>query len=80
MATTLSASVLTVTVSEQIILAGKEQGATLTKKIAGITNIFKRIISVPNSETTLYNTHASVVAGSQFDYDNIKYARITNKE
>ena len=80
MATTVGTSTLTVTLTEAISLAGKDQGATTTKTISSIKSIFKRLVSVGATEVTLYDTHASTVAGSTFDFDNVKYTRITNKD
>ena len=80
MATSLAAKTMKVTITEDITVNKTQQGGTNTIKIAGVTDIFKRIIPVPNSEVSLYTTHASVVSGSQFDVDNVKYARITNKD
>tara|TARA_R110000824_G_scaffold352642_1_gene539689 strand:+ start:552 stop:1502 length:951 start_codon:yes stop_codon:yes gene_type:complete len=80
MATSISASTLKVTIEESIMLNKTQQGGKNTMSISNITDIYKRIIPVPNSEITLYDTHASNVAGSTFDVDNVKYARITNKD
>ena len=78
MASTLTAATMTITVVESIALNGKNQGGTTTKTISGVSNVFKRQITCPLDEITLYTTHASAVSGSQFDSDLIKYARITN--
>jgi len=80
MASTLSNATLTVKISESIKLNGIEQGGINTVTMTGINDIFKRIITCPVTETVLYTCHASNVAGSTFDVDNIKYARITNKD
>ena len=80
MATSLKARTLKVKIEEDITLNGRQQGGTNTMSISSITDIYKRIIPVPNSEITLYDTHASNVGGSTFDVDNVKYARITNKD
>ena len=69
---------LTSTITEAITLNGVEQGSTQAKTITGINDCFKRIILVPASETVLYTTDTSAVAGSIFDRDNVKYTRITN--
>ena len=78
MATTLTASTMTVSITESITLNGKNQGGTTTKSISSVSNIFKRQIRCPLDEITLYTTDSSTVGGSQFDSDLIKYARITN--
>ena len=79
MASTLTSATMTVSVTESITLNGKNQGGTTTKSIASVANILKRQIACPSTaEITLYTTADSLVAGSQFDSDLIKYARITN--
>ena len=79
MASTITASRMTISINESIIINGKNQGGTTTKSIASIANVFKRQIVCPStSEITLYTTADSLVAGSQFDSDLIQYARITN--
>ena len=69
---------LVTTITEAVTLNGKDQGGTYTTTITGVNDIFKRIISVPTSEVTLYTSHASVVQGSVFDKDDVKFVRITN--
>ena len=69
---------LTVTISEGLTLNGKAQGGTASKTITGINDVFKRIVTITNSETSLYTTTTASKAGSVFDWDLVKYARITN--
>ena len=69
---------LVTTITEAVTLNGKDQGGTYTTTITGVNDIFKRIISGPTSEVTLYTSHASVVQGSVFDKDDVKFVRITN--
>jgi hypothetical protein len=72
---------LSVTITESVTLSGKDQGDTTTKTLEDIVDVFKRTILVPTTpEIILYNTHASNVAGSTFDYDLLDYARITNTD
>ena len=78
MASTLTAGTMTVSISESITLNGKNQGGITSKTILTVANVLKRQIRCPLDEITLYTTHASAVAGSQFDSDLIKYARISN--
>tara|TARA_R100001082_G_scaffold107949_1_gene82523 strand:+ start:2929 stop:3387 length:459 start_codon:yes stop_codon:yes gene_type:complete len=78
MATTVKNATLKVTVKEEITLNGTRQDSKNVLRISDINDIFKRIISVPTSEVTLYTCHASVVQGSVFDKDNVKFARVTN--
>ena len=81
MASTITASTMTVTVSESITLNGANQGSTNTLSLAGVDEVFKRIITCPaNSETTLAHFHSSVADGtlSPLDIDDVKYIRVTN--
>jgi len=77
----VASATLSVTVSENISIGGKNKGGTITKSIGGITRTFTQTFPLSNvTETVLYTTHSSVVSGSQFDDDLIKYVRITNKD
>ena len=81
MASTITASTLTVTLTEKIILNGRDQGSTTELSIGSINEVYKRIVSCPaNSETTLAHFHSSVADGtlSPLDIDNVKYIRVTN--
>mgnify|MGYP003144491149 CR=1 FL=1 len=79
MASTLSSGTLTVKVIESIKLNGVEQGANNTKVISSISEISKRIISVPTSEVTLVSFSTAVAAGTFVESD-VRYIRITNKD
>jgi hypothetical protein len=78
MASTITAAKMTVTINESIVINGKNQGGSTTKSINSLKNVFKRQVTCPLDEITLYTTHASIVGGNQFDSDLIQYARITN--
>ena len=71
---------MTITITESVSLNGTNRGNTITKSISNIHDVMERIITVPTSEVVLYTTDASAVAGSIFDRDYVKYARITNKD
>ena len=79
MTTTLTAATLTSKITETISLNGQDQGATNTLTIASIAEIDKRIINVPTSEITIL-AFSTAVASGQFDEDDVKYLRITNKD
>ena len=79
MATTLSATSLTVTLTETIRLNGIDQGASNKLIHNGIVQVSKRIITVPTSEVTLVSLGTAVAAG-QFDESKVRYIRITNKD
>ena len=69
---------LKVNVNESLIINGKQVGGNTTKSITGINNFFKTSMLIPNSETEIYTTDASVIKGAQFDRDLVKYVRISN--
>ena len=71
---------LTVTVSESLLLQGRNHGTTNTKSITGVTEVFKRIVSLDaTNETTIYSCSAGgTEGGSVFDSSSLKYARLTN--
>jgi hypothetical protein len=71
---------LTVSISESVTLGGKRYGNSVTETVASINDVYERIITCPTSEITLYTTHASAVAGAQFDEDLVQYVRITNHD
>ena len=79
MATTITAANLTVTVGESIKLNGYQQGSTNVFTIPSITEISKRIISIPTSEIAIVNFGTASAAG-QFIESDVKYIRITNKD
>ena len=86
MASTLTASTLTVKITESITLNGSAQGSENTLSIGSIKQVQKRIVSCPaNSETTV--VHFQLSAGNihgdeKFDgalgVGEAKYVRLTN--
>lgn len=80
MATTITPSTLTVTLSEQIILNNQPINSENQLTIASITQVDKRIVSVPiASQVTLLNFGTAVAAGTVIRA-NVKYIRLTNKD
>ena len=79
MASTITSAVLTVRVSESIAINGKEQGGINSYTISSINEVFKRIVTIPTSETTLLSFGTAVAAGT-FDESKVRYIRITNKD
>ena len=71
---------LTVTITESVTLNGAARGSTNTLTVAGVDDVYHRIITVPaNVDTTLVNFHATVGASdSSLDVENVKYIRCTN--
>jgi hypothetical protein len=80
MSSTITASTLTVNITETVSLNGRDQGAENTLTVANVNEIFKRIITVPTSEIGIYTTTDSVAGGSQFKDGRVVYVRLTNKD
>jgi len=74
---------LTVTITESVTLNGASRGSTNTLTVAGVDDIYHRIVTVPSgaSDTTLvaFKT-AQTGADGAIDRDLVKYIRITNME
>tara|TARA_R110000824_G_scaffold337574_2_gene524174 strand:- start:558 stop:1028 length:471 start_codon:yes stop_codon:yes gene_type:complete len=79
MATTVTAATLTVTLTEEITLNGQDKGATNVLTVASVTEVSQRIVNVPTSEVVILAMGTAVAAG-QFDEDDVRYIRITNKD
>tara|TARA_Y100000310_G_C20048719_1_gene519547 strand:+ start:39 stop:512 length:474 start_codon:yes stop_codon:yes gene_type:complete len=77
MATTITAATLTVTHTEEVSLNGYDQGSNNILTIDNITEVHKRIITVPTSERTIINMGTLIGAGMFVEAD-VKYIRITN--
>ena len=80
MASTITASALTVTITESITLNGSSQGGTNTLSIAGVDEVYKRIITCPaNSETRIVDFHSSVADAilTPLDVQDVVYIRVT---
>jgi len=77
MASTLTAATMTVTINESITLNGKNQGGTVTKSIASIAEISKRIVTVSTTEATILTFSAAVGQGTYVAAD-VRYMRFTN--
>lgn len=84
MATSISGADLTVSIIEKITFNGRDEGGTTTvtrSTTNQIKDLFRRVIAVKGTaETVLFTTDATLTAGSKFDYNNIQYLRITNKD
>jgi len=77
MASTITASTLTVTITESIELNGKDQGGSNTIAIGSVATISKRIIDVPASEVEIIAMSTAVASGTFIEGD-VRYIRITN--
>jgi len=74
---------LVVTLTEAVTLNGAARGSTNTLTIAGVDDVYHRIVTVPSGavDTTLVAfTTAQTGRDGAVDRDNVKYIRITNIE
>tara|TARA_R110002124_G_scaffold180593_1_gene348127 strand:+ start:11 stop:499 length:489 start_codon:yes stop_codon:yes gene_type:complete len=80
MASTITAGTLKVTLTEQIILNGRDQGSKNTLSISSIKDVFKRIITIAADDdaTVLVFKSTTAIADGALDLQNVKYIRITN--
>ena len=79
MASTITSGTLTVKITEEIILNGRDQGAINELSIGSVNEISKRIVSVLTAGIELMKFHDNAAAG-QFVYGDVRYIRITNKD
>ena len=79
MSSTITSGTLTVKITEEIILNGRDQGAINELSIGSVNEVSKRIVSVPTSEIEIIKMDTSAGAG-QFIESDVRYIRITNKD
>ena len=80
MATTLTASTLTVEIKELITLNGKQQGGIISKDTASIAEFTKRILTITTAESTIATFSAAVASAGHYVAANVRYIRFTNKD
>lgn len=80
MATSISPSTLTVTLSEQINLNNQPVNSENQLIIADVNYIDKRIMAIPTSEVGVITFNNSSVGAGTFVSGEMKYLRITNKD
>jgi len=78
MASTVTASTLTVSLTESINLNGQELGATNTRTIASINEVSKRIVTVATTETNIATFDATTRGPGQYLEATVRYMRFTN--
>jgi hypothetical protein len=71
---------LTITLTESLILNGKEQGASKSTNIGACTDVYKRTFTLDtNTATTIAEFKADVSTSQQaLDLEGVKYLRVTN--
>ena len=80
MASTITASTLTTTVTESIFLNGTQQGGTSIKTFGSINEIFKRILTITTNEVTIATFSAAVASTGHYNDSAVRYMRFTNKD
>jgi len=71
---------LTTTVTESVTLNGAVRGTTNTVTTTGINNVYERIVTCANAQTTFLAAFDSNSYGSavQIDKEDVRYIRVTN--
>jgi hypothetical protein len=78
MASTITASDATITITESISLGGVDRGGSHTRTISSVSEMDRRVMEVSSSaETSLLNLGTANAQG-QFVRANIRYIRVTN--
>lgn len=80
MATTITPSTLTVNINEEITLGATSYDETVSHTIENVANFMKKAISLGASQTHVLNTFASAPRNNEFDIDDLKYIRVTNRD
>tara|TARA_Y100001938_G_C8002698_1_gene385580 strand:- start:538 stop:993 length:456 start_codon:yes stop_codon:yes gene_type:complete len=78
MATTVTATTLTVNIQESITLNGVTYDKTTTKSIANVANYHSRVLQLKASTTHNVISFATDPTNGNFDSDDFKYMRLTN--
>tara|TARA_R110002074_G_scaffold114954_1_gene245669 strand:- start:34 stop:504 length:471 start_codon:yes stop_codon:yes gene_type:complete len=77
MATTVALATLKVTLKEDIVINGRQQGSETVLSIPSINEISKRILTAPTSEIEIIAMSTVVASGTYIESD-VRYIRITN--
>lgn len=80
MASTITASTLIVTISENISLGGTQFGGTKTLEISSIKEVYKRIVRcIDDTDCTIATFQtATNTSDNAIDLENVRYIRVTN--
>tara|TARA_R110000823_G_C15514798_1_gene454807 strand:+ start:29 stop:517 length:489 start_codon:yes stop_codon:yes gene_type:complete len=74
---------LTVTLTEAVTLNGAARGSTNTLTVAGVDDVYHRIITVPSGvpvSVAVFKSTTGIGLESAMDVENVKYIRVTNLE
>ena len=78
MASTITSGTLKITLTEQVILNGRDQGSKNTLSIGSINEVSKRIITTNGTSQTAIVSFAATPAGGFFVDGDVRYVRVTN--
>ena len=80
MASTITSATMKVTLAEQIILNGRDQGSKNELSVSGINEISKRIVTITTTESTIATFSAAAAAAGHYVAADVRYIRFTNKD
>ena len=80
MASTITSATMKVTLAEQIILNGRDQGSKNELSVSGINEISKRIVTITTTESTIATFSAAVASAGHYVAADVRYIRFTNKD
>ena len=71
---------LSTTITESVVLNGKERGSEITLDIGSVSEVMHRIVKCPSGSDTTIATFKSATstADGALDLGNVKYIRVTN--
>jgi hypothetical protein len=78
MASTITSATMKVTLSEQIILNGRDQGSKNELSVSGINEISKRIVTITTTESTIATFSAAAASAGHYVAADVRYIRFTN--
>ena len=78
MATKIKSSTLTVKITEDIFLNGRQQGGENTLSVSSINEISKRIVTITTTESTIATFSAAVASAGHYVAADVRYIRFTN--
>ena len=78
MTSTLTASTLTVTLTEAITLNGYDQGSKNIQSVGSVGEVYKRILTITTNEATIATMSGAVASSGHFNDSFVRYMRFTN--
>ena len=69
---------LTLSIKEDLIIGGKQQGRTVSKEVTGVNNVYCRYYVIDNTEDTVVDFQTARSGGGAIEEGTLKYARFTH--